>query len=390
MTIHFSTQTSGLVAILAALLLGACATPPQSFEQRKALMPTDDDVIVDYDWYRPLQAVAGRERPWTRAVAQGAAAGVESRFARFVAVSRQFETLALVVVRDGQVVLEDYAAGFTARSRFNTQSMHRGLLTVAVLAALSDGRLPSLDARIGDYLPAWRTDPRGDITVAQLLYGRSGIASAGAPGVLPGGVLEMFLGTDIEAAVLGLPAAAPPGGAYRPNEVEAQILGHVLDGATGEPYARYLSRRLWQPLGAATAYVQLDRPGGHARMFCCILATALDWARVGQLVLDEGRVGRSEVVAPRWMAQLRTTYPDAPASGPFWFLQATALGPTLPGARPPSVTPFARADAMFAGGRGGQRVYVIPSLRTVVVRIGRIRNDYDDGAFLNPLLEALQ
>ncbi len=390
MAVHFPPKMVSLAVVLMALALAACSAAPQTFEQRKARMPSDAEVIVDYDWYRPFQAVVGRERPWLRDAAADGAGDSVGKFAKFVSVSREFDTLALVVVRDGRVVLEDYAPGFTARSRFNTQSMHRGLLTVAVLAALSDGRLPSLDARIGNYLPAWRTDPRGDITVAQLLYGRSGLAGAGAPGLLPGGVLEMFLGTDIEASVLSLPAASPPGGAYRPNEVEAQILGHVLEGATGEPYARYLSRRLWQPVGASTAYAQLDRPDGHARMFCCLLATALDWARVGQLVLDEGRVGRDELIASRWIAQLRKSSPDAPASGPFWFLQATALGPTLPGARAPAVTPFVRDDVIFAGGRGGQRVYVIPSLRAVVVRIGRIRNDYDDGAFLNPLLDALR
>ena len=389
MFVQLCSKIASSVAVLIALMMCACSTPPQTFDQRKAHMPSDHDVIVSLDWYRPLRVVSGRERPWLRAPAGEGADGDQQRLAGFVAVARKLETLALVVVRDGQIVIEDYALGYNGRSHFNTQSMHRGLLSLAVVAALSDGRLPSLAARIGDYLPAWRADPRGDITVAQLLYGRSGIASAGAPGVLPNGVLEMFLGTDIEATVLSLPAVAPPGGDYRPNEVEAQILGHVLEGATGEPYARYLSHRLWQPLGAANAYVQLDRLGGHARMFCCILATAQDWARVGQIVLDEGRVGRHQVIAPQAIAQLRNAYPDAPAFGPLWFLRATALGPTLPGSRPATVTPFSREDVLFAGGRGGQRVYVIPSLRTVVVRIGRIRNDFDDGAFLNPLLEAL-
>jgi hypothetical protein len=63
---------------------------------------------------------------------------------------------------------------------------------------------------------------------------------------------------------------------------------------------------------------------------------------------------------------------------------------SLRGAPPPVLTAFAEPGVAYIGGRGGQRVYVVPSQRAVVVRIGRIRNDFDDGRFLNPFIDAMR
>jgi hypothetical protein len=75
----------------------------------------------------------------------------------------------------------------------------------------------------------------------------------------------------------------------------------------------------------------------------------------------------------------------------FWFLEPTALTPRAFGTEqaPRKATPFARPGVLYAGGRGGLRVYVIPSLDAVVVRLGKLRYDFDDGEFLNAFIAAL-
>jgi len=91
------------------------------------------------------------------------------------------------------------------------------------------------------------------------------------------------------------------------------------------------------------------------------------------------------------IARLLAPAPLNPAVGAFWFLQPTPLAPRS--ADPSRVlaqpTPFAARGVVYAGARGGQRVYAIPSRRAVVVRFGAMRYDFDDGEFLNPFLEAL-
>ena len=75
----------------------------------------------------------------------------------------------------------------------------------------------------------------------------------------------------------------------------------MLERATGESFAAYLSTRLWQPLQNSDGFVWLDRPNGHAKPFCCFFATPRDWARVGQMLIHEGKVGDKQVVPAEWI-----------------------------------------------------------------------------------------
>lgn len=363
--------------------------------ERFAKMPAQDDVVAAGDWYRPTIAVRGAARPWPGA-GPGGAAALEpgSRFTEALALARRYETLALVVVQDGRVVLEDYAPGIAPQFRFDTQSMHRGLLALVVGAAIADGYVDSIDAPASRWLPEWRGagDPRGAITIRHLLYSQSGLVDPPYADSPDSPALQMFIGTDLRRLALGLQPQSRPGERYRGATAEAQVLGLVLERATRRPYADYLSRRLWRPIGAGEAAVRLDRPGGNTRTFCCIQASARDWARVGELVLGRGRVAGREVLPGSWIEQLTTPAVLNPAVGAYWWVQPTALVPSNvdPARAPAKPTPFTHPGTVYTGGRGGQRLFVLPAQRAVVVRIGRMRYDFDDGVFANTFAAALE
>ncbi|MCU0759582.1 MAG: beta-lactamase family protein [Steroidobacteraceae bacterium] len=389
----------GAAAVVAAgLALAGCAAAPGGsgdvVAERFARMPAQDDVVAAGDWYRPTVTVRGAARPWPGAGRGGPAAAPDGRFAAALALARRYETLALVVVQDGRIVLEDYAPGIAPEFRFDTQSMHRGLLALVVGAALADGAIDSLDARAARWLPEWQGagDPRGEITIRHLLYGQSGLVDPPYANSADSPAMQMFIGTDLRALALGLQPQSRPGERQRGATAEAQVLGLVLERATRSRYADYLSRRLWRPIGAADAAVRLDRPGGNTRTFCCIQASARDWARVGQLVLERGRAGGRELLPPAWITQLATPSPLDPKVGAYWWVEPVPLVPSnVDRARmPPQPTPFASPGTTYTGGRGGQRVFVLPAQRAVVVRIGKIRYDFDDGLFANTFAAALQ
>jgi CubicO group peptidase (beta-lactamase class C family) len=202
----------------------------------------------------------------------------------------------------------------------------------------------------------------------------------------------MFIGTDLRALSLGLVPQTPPGTKQRGATAEAQVLGLVLERATRRSYAEFLSRRIWKAIGAGDALVRLDRAGGNTRTFCCIQTTARDWARVGQLVLERGRVGGRDVLPASWVAQLTTPSSLNASVGTYWWIKPTPLIPSnVDAARAPSQpTPFASPGTTYTGGRGGQRLFVLPAQRAVVVRIGKMRYDFDDGVFANTFIEALE
>lgn len=376
-------------ALVATQLLLGCAGP-QSVAERFAAMPPVDDVVTATSWYRPTALVRGAASTGRAAAEPPAVLPLAPKWSAAMEGAIRYDSLSVVVRQHGQIVAEWHdPAGGPAR-RYDSQSMHRGLLVLVVGAALADGALPSVAVTIDRYIPEWRNDPRGRITIEDLLYGRSGFVDPAYEQKVDNAGLQLFIGTDLKAQLLAVQpvAGAQPG---RGSAIESQLLGLILERATRRPYADYLSARIWQPVGAGDALVRLDRPGGTTRTLCCLQATARDWARIGQLVLDRGRAGERQLIAADWIARLAAPGPAMPNMSMFWFVRPTPLAPREFGRdRMPAVpTPFARPDVFYAGGRGGIRVYVIPSLDAVVVRLGKLRYDFDDGRFLNPFVEAL-
>ncbi len=372
-----------------ALPLAGC-TGPQTVAERFAVMPPIDDVVASTSWYRPAVVVRGVRSASATNADLPAALPPAPKWSAAMEGAIRYESLSVVVRQHGRIVAEWHdAAGGPAR-RYDSQSMHRGLLALVVGAALADGSLASPTTPVAAYLPEWRNDPRGRITIEDLLYGRSGFVDPAFEQKVDNAGLGLFIGTDLQAQLLAFQpvANAQPG---RGGAIESQLLGLILERATRKSYASYLSAKIWRPIGAGDALVRLDRPGGSTRTLCCLQATARDWARVGQLVLDGGRAGGRQLIAADWIARLAVPGPAIPNMSMYWFVKPTPLAPREFGRdKMPAVpTPFARPGVFYAGGRGGLRVYVIPSLDAVVVRLGKLRYDLDDGQFLNPFLEAL-
>jgi CubicO group peptidase (beta-lactamase class C family) len=170
------------------------------------------------------------------------------------------------------------------------------------------------------------------------------------------------------------------------------LLGLIVERATKRRYAQYLSERLWQPIGAADAYVALDRPGGIPRTFAALLARPEDWLRLGLLFVDQGRAGGRQVVDPAWLKAMTAPSPANPNYG----LQLWLGSPHAPKrgynvatpATVPAAEPFLADDMLFFDGAGAQRVYVAPREKLVIVRLGMGTFDWDDSKVANGVTAA--
>jgi CubicO group peptidase (beta-lactamase class C family) len=298
------------------------------------------------------------------------------------------KSYAVVVLRDGKLVYEHYADGFSAESRFSTASMHKSVMA----AAFGTARIP-LDAPVERWLGEWRGDPRGKITVRQLLMMSSGLAPTPFSTEPASPSMQLMFGSDIAATALSTPLTGVPGRDFAYANVNSQLAGLVLERATGRRYARLLSERIWKPIGASDAAVWLDRPGGSPHYFCCLQATARDWARFGQLLLDQGRVRGRQILRPGWVAKMSAPSAANPNYGlQLWrgspFVEVRRYAPAVP-LTVKSAKPFLRDDVVFLDGATGQRVYVVPSERLVIVRIGQPAPAWDDSELPNRILAAL-
>lgn len=368
------------------LLLGLSITLPDwRFLSRAITYPKTP--ILSSHWYRPMATVPGNPQaplpvaePTNVQIPQAALETITE-----FAIAQN--STALLVMHQGEVVLEKYWQRQTATTITNGMSMTKTILALLIGIAIEEGHIQSVNDRVSDYLPEWRHDSRASLTLEDLLYMHSGLRNDRRTDTPFSDLVQLYMSSDVEQVALNIPQVAPPRQTYDYNNVNSLILSLVLERATGESFADYLSSRLWQPLGAKNGRVWLDRPGGRAKPFCCFFATASDWARLGQMILDRGRVGDQQVVPAAWINQMLTPSPLEPTFGLHIWVQART--PDHANVDTAATEGFLADDTFYLDGRHHQRVYGVPSHDLVIVRIGESPEIWDDAFLPNTLVRAL-
>jgi CubicO group peptidase (beta-lactamase class C family) len=376
-----------LLAALALLATPLAAQPADNaaLMARMKAMPMAAAVETPQA-YTPAETVRGGKG---KVFAKGNGISAEA-LASAQAYADAQNSFALIVARDGRIVHEVYAPGFTAASKFSTASMHKAVLALAYGPAIAKGRI-ALSDRLSKHLPEFAGDPKGDVTIEQLLRMTGGIGSPPAtPGDPAAPSTQLMFGTDNRAAARLFTLVTPPGTEFAYQNVSSQLAGLALQAVIGRRYADYLSKTLWAPIGAGDAAVWLDRPDGNPHFFCCLQASATDWLRVGELVRNKGKVGNKQVIAADWVDAVTAASPLNPNFGMnFWRGSPHAPVRRYAKAVPMTVAaakPFAREDVVFIDGAGGQRVYIVPSAGLTIVRVGKPSLAWDDSELVNRVL----
>ncbi|MDH6261296.1 serine hydrolase [Bradyrhizobium sp. BR13661] len=285
-------------------------------------------------------------------------------------------TRAIVVMKNGRVIAERYADGIGPETQLFGFSMTKSVMSALVGILVRQGKL-KLD--VSAPIAAWQSpdDPRHAITVDQLLRHTAGIALGSSLEAKLGSALEpvntmKYAEDDMAGFAERAPLATAPGTAWNYHDGNFVILAHLLrDAAGGKPAdALALARReLFAPLGMRYVTLQLDVTGtieGSGSM----LASARDWARFGQLYLNDGVAGGKRILPEGWVNYSATATPNAwvGIGAGFWTNQGNSFGAKF------RVEHGWPRDAFFAKGTIGQYTIVIPSERLVIVRMGRSLN----------------
>jgi CubicO group peptidase (beta-lactamase class C family) len=227
---------------------------------------------------------------------------------------------ALLVLHQGRLAIERYFLDDDASSLLPATLVARPLVAMAAGVALSDERLASLDAPVASVLTEWRDEPRGHITLRQLLEETSGLEAGGdihgllhrspwqdlatVPRFATSRGVRMLLGNDYESSALGFRLEHEPGGFRNISPANAQLAALLIERATGQQYEHFIDQRLWRPVGAGHAEMQLDRRAGMPAAHCCWRATARDMARIVALLATDGRHGETQVLPAGWVHEM--------------------------------------------------------------------------------------
>lgn len=219
---------------------------------------------------------------------------------------------ALLVLRDGEVLV-DRTFGVPRRA-YEVMSITKTLTALAVGLLVEEGKL-SLQAPACTWLPQWRDDARRAITVEQLLRHTAGLE-------VPAGMSPMFNQSDQLAYALARPLVAAPGATFAYSNEGAMALAAVIESAGGETAQALLTRRLLAPLGIDDFLWRSDR-AGHPLTYAGVSLTAEALARLGTLLLHEGRWGGAQLAPASWVRAMQEPGPQNPSYGLLTWLVST-------------------------------------------------------------------
>ncbi len=309
------------------------------------------------------------------------AAALDRAFAELPGDVRQ--TTAVVVAHRGRLVAERYAPGVGPRTPLISWSMAKSLL--ATLIGLA-GQEQRLDLRAPAPVPEWQGpgDPRGAITLDQLLRMSSGLAFDETYGPTNDVSRMLFTHADAGAFAAAFPLAHPPDAAWSYSSGTSNLLARVLRDEFRDyaSMARWTRGRLFQAAGMTTAFFEADASGSFIGSSFAFMS-ARDWARFGELHRRDGLFRGRRVLPEGWVQYVSTPTPEAPDGryGAGWWLNAG--DPSRPEGR---TWPSVPRDAYAARGFSGQYVVVIPSAELVVVRTGLARAHTDEAHGIEALL----
>lgn len=263
---------------------------------------------------------------------------------------KRSDTAGMVILDQGRTVAE-----YQPDKAVHVQSVSKTMLSLAAGCLRTDGKLPSIEVTLGAVLPELKNDPKGVVTMRQLMAHVSGVAApVGANGL---NTEEFKRLKDTRRFAFAQPMNAAPGTKYRYNNTGMILLGAMLERIAGEPVPRYLGRRLFAPMGIRSAKWLKDG-AGNAYGYMGLVINAQDLAKLGQLVLEEGRWDGKQLVDAEWMREStqRAAYPEVnPNVGLVWMRQGGEAG------QPPLLIQHS--------GDGGNWLMVFPGLKVVAARV---------------------
>jgi len=275
--------------------------------------------------------------------------------------NKQLEALgaaSFLVVKDDQVIFENYFSGYNNRSKTNSFSMAKTVTTLLIGIAIEEGYIRDLDQEIVDFLPEFKDDPMGKTaTIRQLSLMNSGYEWDENYYTPFSPTVELYYGSDVENFVLNGSFSAEPGSFWEYSSASTQLLGIFLLRALQKPAAamtlsEYLSEKIWKPMGMNDDALWHTDNQGMELTYCCLNTNARNYAKLGLLMLNKGRWNGQQLVPEHFIEQM------IKPEGTSYYGLSTWLSDT-------------QSPAFYAfSGHLGQYIINVPEHNMVVVRLG--------------------
>ena len=371
------------MAVVAALLLASALFVAQHrVLLQRYFTQGETNGVGGLAWYAPTEAVPGRHAGFMPVVPESERTISAAALRAANAYAERNRSESLLVWQGGKLQSAEYWLDTRPDTLVNSRSMHKMLASLLVGRAIALGDIGGLDDPVTDYIAAWRGTDKSAMTVRNVLHMSSGLRWFNAePGPFSVGA-RRYLDPYWDRILLErIELSFPPGSAYDYSDITADVVPHIIQGASRQRYAAYLGNNLLAPIGALGGEIWVNRPGGMPHGGCCLMLPPETWLRLGILVLQRGRWEGQQLLPEDWYATLTTPSPTNDHFGLMIWLgqpyQERRLYHRGDSARnqvaKPGVyhsEPYLADDLILFDGAEGRTVFIVPSRQLVIVRTG--------------------
>ncbi len=274
------------------------------------------------------------------------------------------DTHAFLVIQNGKLVYEKYFDGYNPKTLSGSFSAAKSIISLLIGIAVQEGKIKSLEEPVGNYVPHFKEGDLAKVRIVDLLTMSSGSSYLESDKSYFSMNAMAYYGDDENYMVSKMIAKEPAGQFWEYRSGDTQVLGLIVEKAFGASISDLVATKFMEPMGAeADALWLLDGDQKHEKAFCCFNGVARDYARFGQLVLNNGKWGNQQIVDSNYIIKATTpasylkdrSENNAPVDYygyQYWILNYKGM------------------KISMQNGLFGQYVYIIKDKNAVVVRLG--------------------
>ncbi|MDX1543735.1 MAG: serine hydrolase [Christiangramia sp.] len=268
-------------------------------------------------------------------------------------LNQELKTAAFLIIKNDSIWFEKYYNAYEKDSKTNSFSMAKSIVTALMFKAIQDGYLENINQPVADFFPQF--DQR--LTIGDLSSMSSGLNWNENYYNPFGSTARAYFTKDIREQILELEVVEEPGKEFEYLSGNTELLGMVIEKATGKSLSSYLSQSFWKPLGMNDdALWQLDSEENEMeKAYCCISSNARNFGKFGKLFKNYGEWKGKQLLDSSFIAlATEPRFEDSPYYGyGFW------------------LSDYKDKEIFYMRGVLGQYVIMIPEDDLVIVRLGR-------------------
>ena len=312
--------------------------------------------ISDYEYFDNREITSDNPQPW----ALHKQYNTIDESDELEELNYERKTKSFLVIKNDSILFEKYYDGHKQTDISNSFSVAKSIVTSMLGKAIMEGKIKSLDQPVSDFFEEYKNGLASELTVGDLASMSSGMKWNEKYYSVINITSESYFTDDLRSVILGQEIENKPGKGFRYSSGDTQLLAMIIEKATGTSLSNYLSQKFWDPMGAENlALWQIDsEESGMEKAYCCIAATARDFARFGKLYIDKGKWGDTEILDSSFVElSLNPVFDDSPFYGYGWWLYE-----------------YEGKKVFTMNGHRGQFVISFPDENIIIVRQGDFNN----------------